>query len=83
MLKSLANILQKCLRKLNVVLDEPPFNLILHTAPVQSAPMPQYHWHLEIVPRTSFLAGLELSSGYFVNALLPEEAAKKLRNASV
>jgi UDPglucose--hexose-1-phosphate uridylyltransferase len=39
------------------------------------------HWHLEIVPRTSVLAALELGAGYYVNTLAPESAAGLLREA--
>ncbi len=39
------------------------------------------HWHIEIVPRLSILAGLELGAGYFVNTLAPESAAGVLREA--
>ena len=39
------------------------------------------HWHIEIVPRTSVLAALELGAGYYVNTLAPESAAGILREA--
>ena len=39
------------------------------------------HWHLEVLPRTSVLAGLELGAGYYVNTLAPESAAGMLREA--
>jgi len=37
------------------------------------------HWHFEIVPRLTVLAGLELGAGLYVNWLPPEEAAARLR----
>ena len=40
------------------------------------------HWHLEVVPRLSVLAGLELGAGIYVNWLPPEEAAERLRRAA-
>ena len=49
-----------------------PFNAWLHNGA---------HWHLELVPRTTRLAGLELGAGVYINALAPEEAAAKLRVA--
>lgn len=39
------------------------------------------HWHIELMPRLSVLAGLELGAGYFVNTLAPESAAGVLREA--
>ena len=47
-----------------------PLNAWLHTGA---------HWHVEIVPRLTVLAGLELGAGLYVNWLPPEEAAEALR----
>jgi UDPglucose--hexose-1-phosphate uridylyltransferase len=38
-------------------------------------------WHLELVPRTTRLAGLELGAGVYVNPVAPEDAAVALRDA--
>jgi UDPglucose--hexose-1-phosphate uridylyltransferase len=37
-----------------------------------------YHWHLEILPRLSKIAGFELASGYYINTVAPEIAAGQL-----
>jgi UDPglucose--hexose-1-phosphate uridylyltransferase len=50
-----------------------PWNAWLHRA----AP-----WHIELVPRLSVLAGIELGAGIYVNALPPEQAAENLRRAT-
>jgi UDPglucose--hexose-1-phosphate uridylyltransferase len=60
------------LRRLRVAEGPVPVNVWLH---------PVGHWHLEVVPRLTVLAGLELGSGYFVNTLAPESAAGVLREA--
>jgi UDPglucose--hexose-1-phosphate uridylyltransferase len=39
------------------------------------------HWHIEVLPRLTTLAGLELGAGYYVNTLAPESAAGMLRGA--
>jgi UDPglucose--hexose-1-phosphate uridylyltransferase len=52
-----------------------PFNLVLHSFPDDG------HWHLELIPRLSLLAGLELGAGVYVNTLSPEEAAERLHRA--
>ena len=39
------------------------------------------HWHVEIVPRTSVVAGFELGAGEFANSVAPEHAAHLLREA--
>lgn len=36
-------------------------------------------WHIELVPRLSILAGVELGAGWWINALAPEDAAAALR----
>jgi UDPglucose--hexose-1-phosphate uridylyltransferase len=36
-------------------------------------------WHIELVPRLSILAGLELGAGIYVNSLPPDQAAGNLR----
>jgi UDPglucose--hexose-1-phosphate uridylyltransferase len=48
-----------------------PWNAWLH----RGAP-----WHIELVPRLSVLAGLELGAGIYVNAVPPEQAAESLRS---
>jgi UDPglucose--hexose-1-phosphate uridylyltransferase len=39
-------------------------------------------WHLELLPRTTRLAGLELGAGVYVNSVAPEAAAERLREVS-
>ena len=39
----------------------------------------QYHWHIEIIPRLTQVAGFEWGTGFHVNPTLPEEAADFLR----
>jgi UDPglucose--hexose-1-phosphate uridylyltransferase len=38
-------------------------------------------WHLEVLPRRAVLAGVELGAGIYVNAVPPEDAAARLREA--
>jgi UDPglucose--hexose-1-phosphate uridylyltransferase len=38
-------------------------------------------WHIELLPRLSILAGLELGAGIYVNSVPPEQAAENLRDA--
>jgi UDPglucose--hexose-1-phosphate uridylyltransferase len=39
------------------------------------------HWHVEVLPRLTVFAGIELGAGIYVNTLAPEDAAAALRNA--
>ena len=76
---SLAAVLEELLRMLAQALGDPPYNYYLHTAPLRSAPLPYYHWHLELHPRFGIAAGFELGSGVFINEIAPEEAARFIR----
>jgi UDPglucose--hexose-1-phosphate uridylyltransferase len=77
----LARLLKRVLAALDTAAGVPAFNYYLHTAPLRSDPLPHYHWHLEITPRTARAAGFEWSTGVFINTVMPERAAIDLRAA--
>jgi UDPglucose--hexose-1-phosphate uridylyltransferase len=79
----LSNALKFSLQKLNVALDDPPYNFILHTTPFHEDDPPHYHWHLEIMPTLIQVAGFEWGSGFYINPTPPEEAAKHLREIQI
>jgi UDPglucose--hexose-1-phosphate uridylyltransferase len=76
-LASAAETLQKVLRLMDV-LDGPPYNLVLHTAPLRERVDETFHWHWEIHPRLREIAGLELGTGLPVNPVSPEDAVEQL-----
>jgi UDPglucose--hexose-1-phosphate uridylyltransferase len=76
-LESTAEALRQVLARL-ATLDRPPYNLVLHTAPLRERVDTTYHWHWEIHPRLRAIAGLELGSGLPVNPVSPEEAVEEL-----
>ena len=77
---ALAQALRFAMRKLRRALDDPPYNFVIHTAPLDERDLPHYHWHLEILPTLSKVAGFELGSGIYINPTPPEEAAQFLRD---
>jgi UDPglucose--hexose-1-phosphate uridylyltransferase len=79
----LAGILKDTLGRLNAALDSPPYNLILHTAPLAEPDVPYYHWHFEIMPKLTRVAGFEIGSGFYINPTPPEDAAQYLRDVGV
>ena len=81
--KSFARILKNVLYRIYVALDNPPYNFMLHTAPTTGEGKAHYHWHLEIVPRLTRVAGFEWGSGFYINPTPPENAAKFLREVKV
>ena len=45
--------------------------------------LPHYHWHIEIIPRLTKVAGFEWGSGFYINPVPPEDAAAFLREVEV
>ena len=81
-IRDLASVLKSVLHRLEVALNDPPYNYVLHTAPLQQAYLPHYRWHFEIYPRLTRVAGYEWGSGCYINEVLPEQAAQRLREVS-
>jgi len=82
-LQNLAWVLRTTLRKLNKVLERPAYNLMVHSAPVQEPFLPYYHWHIEIIPKLTKVAGFEWGTGFYINPTPPEESARFLREAGL
>jgi len=88
---ALAEVLYLCLHYLRPALGDPPYNYVISTAP-NSLPRPgkpdywstlplDYHWHIEIMPRVTRIAGFEWGTGFYINPVSPEDAAQFLREA--
>jgi UDPglucose--hexose-1-phosphate uridylyltransferase len=71
LLAAALRLLAELVRRLQRVVgsEHVPFNAWLHDGP---------KWHLELFPRTTTLAGLELGAGVFVEPVAPERAAAEL-----
>jgi len=93
-LRDLAQLFKRTFIRLHRVLNDPPFNCMLHDAP---NPVPQkgvwqtldqdYHWHFEVIPRVTrtagFESGFEWGSGFHINPIPPEKAVEDLRAVSL
>ncbi len=79
----LARILQQTLKQIDKVLDLPPYNFMIHTSPFKNEENEYYHWHIEIIPKLTKIAGFEWGSGFYINPTPPEEAAKFMREAEI
>jgi UDPglucose--hexose-1-phosphate uridylyltransferase len=75
-----ARATSEALARLDAVLDDPPYNLVVHTAPPGRTGF--FHWYLEVQPRLGVIAGFEIGTGVFVNVVAPEDAARQLREAA-
>lgn len=79
----LAPILSESLRRMDKVLSRPPYNFILHSSPLHEKTCDYYHWHLEVIPKLTQVAGFEWGTGFYINPVSPEEAATFLREAVI
>ena len=88
----MAGVLKGVLLRLKSVLDNPSYNIVLHTAPFRhqrerlghwKTLEDDFHWHLELIPRLARVAGFEWGSGFYINPTPPEQTANYLRNANV
>ncbi len=81
--EQLAAMLKDMLSRLDKVLDSPAYNFVIHTSPFPDVSNDYYHWHLEIMPKLTKVAGFEWGTGFYINPTPPEESAKFLREAAV
>ena len=91
--RGLARTLQRTLKRLTVLLGDVPYNFVLKTTP-NPVPRPgkpgywttlpyDYHWRIAILPRLTRVAGFEWGTGFYINPMPPEQAAKYLREVQV
>jgi UDPglucose--hexose-1-phosphate uridylyltransferase len=78
-LEDLAKLLHETMRRLNRALQHPAYNLVLHNGPLDTPPLPHYHWRLELRPYTARPGGFEWGTEVYINPTPPEEAAQFLR----
>ena len=91
-LPDFVEILQLVFAKTRKVIGDFPFNFVLHAAPFRRDTLKKgywetierdYHWHFEILPILTRVAGFEWGSGFYINPLPPEDACKSVREAAV
>ena len=87
---NLGKMLREILLRMNKLLSDPPYNYILHTAPYRRPKAGywgtidhDYHWHIEIIPRLTRVAGFEWGTGFYINPTPPEDAARFLREVKL
>jgi UDPglucose--hexose-1-phosphate uridylyltransferase len=79
----LAQILKVTLTRIGRALNYPPYNFVLHTSPTNQSSLEHYHWHFEIMPKLTKVAGFEWGTGFHINPTPPEEAAEYLREIDI
>ncbi len=78
-LDGLALILKEVLSRLKICLQDPAYNYIIHCAPSYLMDSVSYHWHIEIIPKLTRVAGFEWGTGFYIVSFPPELSAAKLR----
>ncbi len=79
----LAGIVKITLSKLRVALADPPYNYVVHTDAFNSSGKEYFHWHMEVIPKLTKIAGFEWGTGFYINPVAPEDAALYLREITV
>ncbi len=82
-LERLVEIFSESLRRLDACIAGVPYNFVLHTQPLRSQPLDHYHWHFEIVPKLTSIAGFEWGSGFYINPMPPEDTCRYLKEALI
>lgn len=79
-IKDLQILLKGYLASMLACLDNPSYNIMINSAPVNMPYQGGYHWFLEVTPRMLIANGVEIASGCFMNPVAPEAAADILRS---
>lgn len=79
----LARCLKTTLLKIERALNMPAYNYMVHTTPFDLESADHYHWHIEVIPRLTKVAGFEWGTGFYINPVVPEAAAEFLRDTRV
>jgi UDPglucose--hexose-1-phosphate uridylyltransferase len=77
-----ARIVQDLIGRIERALGPVGYNFLLHSQPFDTSSYDHYHWHIELFPRITKVAGFEWSTGVFINTTPPEAAADELRAAA-
>ena len=78
---AMTRIFSESMRRLDACIPNVPYNFVLHTSPLRSDPLDHFHWHFEIRPKLTTIAGFEWGSGFYINPMPPEDAAVYLKEA--
>jgi UDPglucose--hexose-1-phosphate uridylyltransferase len=81
--EQLAKLMKTLMMKIDRVLDMPAYNMIIHSSPFHESTNDFYHWHIELIPTLTKVAGFEWGTGFYINPTPPEEAAQFLREAII
>ena len=81
--ETFAAVLKDVLLRLSKALNNPAYNFMIHSLPSEDSSHAQYHWHLELIPKLTKVAGFEWGTGFYINPTSPEDAAQYLREIKI
>jgi UDPglucose--hexose-1-phosphate uridylyltransferase len=79
-IKELQAVIRGYLASMLACLEDPSYNIMINSAPVNTPDIDAYHWYIEVTPRLVITNAVEIASGYFINPVAPEAAAQVLRD---
>ncbi len=82
-LEDFASVLQETLKRLYIGLNDPDYNYIIRSSPIEDSDVKYHHWYVVIVPKLTTPAGFEIGTGIYINTTLPEECAQFLRDVRI
>ena len=82
---SLAAIMKDLLLRFKIGLNDPAYNYMIQTSPVKNPGSfkESYHWHIEVMPRLTRVAGFERGTGFYICPIPPEMSASFLREIDI
>ncbi|MFQ5455545.1 MAG: galactose-1-phosphate uridylyltransferase [Nitrospirota bacterium] len=78
-IENFSRVLRIILRKIYKGLNDPDYNYIIRSAPVEESNVKYYHWYVVIIPKITIPAGFEIGTGIFINVIPPENCTKYLK----
>jgi UDPglucose--hexose-1-phosphate uridylyltransferase len=82
-LEDFASVLQETLKRLSIGLNDPDYNYVIRSAPIEDRDVKYHHWYVVIVPKLTTPAGFEIGTGIYINTMLPEMCAEFLRGVHI
>lgn len=86
-----AELTQSVFLKIKNAIGDFPYNYVLHAAPFRrdihkkgywETVERDYHWHFELLPILTRVAGFEWGTAFYINPLTPEDACKAVRGGA-
>jgi UDPglucose--hexose-1-phosphate uridylyltransferase len=81
-MRELAKVLKEVLVRVYDLLNDPPYNIFIHSAPCDGGDYGFFRWHIHIIPRLIGQGGFEMGTGICINPIPPERASSLLRKGN-